>query len=822
MVKVVAPIPVVSDAHVLLPSTVNVLFPKGSNLAVLNQLADEKSKFVLVKAEDDEFEGLSNSEIMSKRALLCSVLEKTVFPDSSTRFLIKVDSRVVLDDVYESATITDNISYMRKAEYHEFVLSGTGDAQIESTLATALAGSYRDFCTEEKDFAREKLQLVKDAPTLLSRCDTIFALLEPTEAEKESYLLISSLKELVVAVVGKIDRSLLSNRLLREVKLSAKNSIDRNQKQYYLNEQLKAVQKELSKLYSNNDGSEDKVSVEDSDSEVLDEVSMFRKKAEQANMPPDVLEKCKAEIKKLSMQAPLSAESGIVRGYIETLLALPWKKKSPIKKNLALAKKILDEDHYGLEKVKESILEYLAVQSRADRLHAPIICLVGPPGVGKTSLGKSIAKATGRKYVRVALGGMHDESEVRGHRRTYIGAMPGKIIQKISKCGVRNPLFLLDEIDKVSTDTMRGDPSAALLEVLDPEQNKSFSDNYLEVDFDLSDVMFMATSNSMNIPYALRDRMEIIELSSYTEDEKLHIALNHLLPKQLECNGVKKGELDITDDAILGLIRFYTREAGVRNLERKIGELCRKAIKEIMLSGGAKKHITIDDAKLPELLGPRIFDFGEIDLENQIGIVNGLAYTSVGGDLLKIEAVSFVGYGKQVFTGKLGDVMKESMSAAITVVRARANKLHIDPCVFNGRDLHIHCPEGAVPKDGPSAGVTICTAIASSLTGNPVRGDVAMTGEITLRGEVLPIGGLREKLLAAMRGGIKKVLIPKANVKDLEDVPQVAKDALEIVPVSKIEEVFKEALLEPYDSYIPSKEYLDYSKKNASNGTDKQ
>jgi ATP-dependent Lon protease len=545
---------------------------------------------------------------------------------------------------------------------------------------------------------------------------------------------------------------------------------------------MKAIQKELGEL-----------------DEAPDEFEALNKKIDEAKMPDEAKEKAQAELKKLKMMSPMSAEATVVRGYIDWLTGVPWHKRSVVKKDLAKAELVLDADHYGLEKVKERIIEYLAVQQRVKKLKGPILCLVGPPGVGKTSLGQSIAKATGRKYVRMALGGVRDEAEIRGHRRTYIGSMPGKLIQKMSKVGVKNPLFLLDEIDKMSSD-MRGDPSSALLEVLDPEQNSSFSDHYLEVDYDLSDVMFVATSNSMSIPGPLLDRMEVIRLSGYTEDEKLNIAQRHLVSKQIERNGLKASELDITDSAILGMIRYYTREAGVRSLEREISKVCRKAVKHILLSKEENK-VVVTQENLTDYLGVQRFDYGKADKDNQIGQVTGLAWTQVGGDLLTIETTSVVGKGKTTFTGSLGDVMLESIKTAMTVVRSRAEKLRIADDFHEKRDIHVHVPEGATPKDGPSAGIAMCTALVSSLTGNPVKCDVAMTGEITLRGEVLAIGGLKEKLLAAHRGGIKTVVIPHDNERDLEEIPDNVKQDLSIHPVKWIDEVLDLALQEPVESF---------------------
>ncbi|TOM52803.1 endopeptidase La, partial [Vibrio parahaemolyticus] len=547
------------------------------------------------------------------------------------------------------------------------------------------------------------------------------------------------------------------------------------QREYYLNEQMKAIQKELGEM-----------------EDAPDEFETLQKKIDESKMPQEAREKTEQELQKLKMMSPMSAEATVVRSYIDWMVSVPWTKRSKVKKNLAKAEEILNEDHYGLERVKERILEYLAVQNRINKLKGPILCLVGPPGVGKTSLGRSIASATGRKYVRMALGGVRDEAEIRGHRRTYIGSLPGKLIQKMSKVGVKNPLFLLDEIDKMSSD-MRGDPASALLEVLDPEQNNSFNDHYLEVDYDLSDVMFVATSNSMNIPGPLLDRMEVIRLSGYTEDEKLNIAKRHLVEKQVQRNGLKPNEIVIEDSAIIGIIRYYTREAGVRGLEREISKICRKAVKNILLDKDIKS-VTVTMDNLKEYLGVQRFDYGKADESNRIGQVTGLAWTEVGGDLLTIETQSMPGKGKLTQTGSLGDVMQESIQAAMTVVRSRADKLGINSDFYEKKDIHVHVPEGATPKDGPSAGTAMCTALVSALTGNPVKAEVAMTGEITLRGEVLPIGGLKEKLLAAHRGGIKTVLIPKDNERDLEEIPENVIADLQVIPVRWIDEVLKVAL----------------------------
>lgn len=601
-------------------------------------------------------------------------------------------------------------------------------------------------------------------------------------ADKQSVLEMVKVGERLEYLMAMMEAEIDLLQVEKRIRSRVKKQMEKSQREYYLNEQMKAIQKELGDL-----------------DEGHDEFESLSRKIEEAGMPEEAKDKASAELNKLRMMSPMSAEATVVRSYVDWMTSVPWKQRSKIKRDLSKAEQVLDTDHYGLEKVKERILEYLAVQSRVKQLKGPILCLVGPPGVGKTSLGQSIAKATGRKYVRVALGGVRDEAEIRGHRRTYIGSMPGKIIQKMAKVGVKNPLFLLDEIDKMSSD-MRGDPASALLEVLDPEQNATFNDHYLEVDYDLSDVMFVATSNSMNIPGPLLDRMEVIRLSGYTEDEKLNIAKQHLLPKQIERNGLKKNEITVDDSAILGVIRYYTREAGVRALERELSKICRKVVKQIMLEKDTK-HVDVNQDNLKSFLGVQRFDYGKAESKNQIGQVTGLAWTEVGGDLLTIEATSVAGKGKLTYTGSLGDVMQESIQAAMTVVRARAEQLGINPDFYEKRDIHVHVPEGATPKDGPSAGAAMCTALVSSLTGNPVKGEVAMTGEITLRGEVLPIGGLKEKLLAAHRGGIKLVLIPKENERDLEEIPANVVADLDIRPVRWIDEVLQLALERPVEGF---------------------
>ncbi|MDP2851987.1 MAG: endopeptidase La, partial [Gallionella sp.] len=581
-------------------------------------------------------------------------------------------------------------------------------------------------------------------------------------------------RERLEHLLGLLDAEIDILQVEKRIRGRVKRQMEKSQREYYLNEQVKAIQKELGDLEEGAD---------------LDELE---KKIKAAQMPKEAKAKAEAELKKLKLMSPMSAEATVVRNYIDVLVGLPWKKKTKISKDLAVAEAVLEEDHYGLEKVKERIVEYLAVQQRVDKLKAPILCLVGPPGVGKTSLGQSIARATNRKFVRMALGGVRDESEIRGHRRTYIGSMPGKILQSMSKVGVRNPLFLLDEVDKMGMD-FRGDPSSALLEVLDPEQNHTFVDHYVEVEYDLSDVMFVATSNTMNIPAPLLDRMEVIRLSGYTEDEKVNIAMRYLLTKQLNTHGLKDTEIGVPESVVRDIVRYYTREAGVRSLEREIAKICRKVVKELLVKPSSKK-ISVTTRNLDKYLGVQRFTFGVAEQHNQVGQVTGLAWTEVGGELLTIEGVALPGKGKMTTTGKLGDVMQESIQAALSVVRSRARSLGIAEDFYQKNDIHIHLPEGATPKDGPSAGIALTTAMVSILTGIPVRADVAMTGEITLRGEVLPIGGLKEKLLAAHRGGIKTVLIPQENVKDLVEIPDNIKGKLEIHPVKWIDQVLDLAL----------------------------
>ncbi|QBC45601.1 endopeptidase La [Iodobacter fluviatilis] len=697
---------------------------------------------------------------------IASILQMLKLPDGTVKVLVEGGQRAEVTDIDEEAGFYSAIA-------HPVDASGEQGHEVEA-MRRALLTQFDQFVKLNKKIPPEILTSLAGIEDAHRLADTIAAHLPLKLEQKQSILEMFDLRRRMEQLLKQLESELDILQVEKRIRGRVKRQMEKSQREYYLNEQVKAIQKELGELDENAD---------------IDELD---KKIKNAGMSKEARDKAESELKKLRMMSPMSAEATVVRNYIDTLLDLPWKKKTKISKELPAAELVLDTDHYGLEKVKERIVEYLAVQSRVEKLKAPILCLVGPPGVGKTSLGESIARATNRKFVRMALGGVRDESEIRGHRRTYIGSMPGKILQSMTKIGVKNPLFLLDEVDKMGSD-FRGDPSSALLEVLDPEQNHAFSDHYLEVDFDLSDVMFVATANSLNIPPALLDRMEVIRLSGYTEDEKVNIALKYLVPKQTKANGVAEGELVISDAAVRDVVRFYTREAGVRSLDREIARICRKVVKSLMMKPSDKK-ITITPKNLEKYLGVHRFDYGVAEQTNQIGQVTGLAWTEVGGELLTIEAVKFPGKGKMIQTGKLGDVMQESIQAALSVVRSRAKALGIDPDFYQKIDMHIHFPEGATPKDGPSAGIGIATAMVSVLAGIPVRCDVAMTGEITLRGEVLPIGGLKEKLLAAHRGGIKQVLIPEGNVKDLAEIPDNVKRGLTIHPVKWIDQVLGLAL----------------------------
>ncbi|RUO49488.1 endopeptidase La [Pseudidiomarina donghaiensis] len=731
------------------------------------EAAMEQNKQIFLSAQKDAAVDEPEQADIHRIGTVATILQLLKLPDGTVKVLVEGSQRAEIEQ-FEAE------SDFFRAQVHYLDNEAMDDKEEEVMIRSAI-NQFEGYVKLNKKIPPEVLTSLSGIEEADRLADTMAAHMPLKLNDKQKVLEITDVRErlefLMALMEGEIDLLQVEKRIRSRVK----KQMEKSQREYYLNEQMKAIQKELGEM---EDGP--------------DEFEALQNKIEEAKMPEEAEKKTRAELQKLKMMSPMSAEATVVRGYIDWMVSVPWKKRSRIKKDLAGAEKILDADHYGLEKVKERILEYLAVQQRTSKVRGAILCLVGPPGVGKTSLGQSIAKATGRKYIRMALGGVRDEAEIRGHRRTYIGSMPGKLIQKMAKVGVRNPLFLLDEIDKMASD-MRGDPASALLEVLDPEQNVNFNDHYLEVDYDLSDVMFVATSNSMNIPGPLLDRMEVIRLSGYTEDEKLNIAKRHLLPKQIDRNGLKNKEINVTDDAIIGIIRYYTREAGVRNLEREISRLCRKAVKKIVLDKRVK-HVEITGGNLSDFLGVQRFDYGKAEENNQVGQVTGLAWTEVGGDLLTIEATNVAGKGKITSTGSLGDVMQESIQTALTVVRSRAEKLGIPEDFHEKRDIHVHVPEGATPKDGPSAGIAMVTALVSSLTKIPVRADVAMTGEITLRGEVLAIGGLKEKLLAAHRGGIKHVLIPKDNERDLKEISDAVKGDLKIQPVQWIDEVLAVAL----------------------------
>ncbi|HOZ65428.1 MAG TPA: endopeptidase La [Burkholderiaceae bacterium] len=702
-----------------------------------------------------------------------TILQMLKLPDGTVKVLVEGQQRALVNKIEEGEThFTANVTPVEADAEPEGKARGKA-SEIEA-LRRAVMQQFDQYVKLNKKIPPEILTSISSIDDVGRLADTIAAHLPLKLDSKQAVLGLSSIKERLENLFQQIEHEVDILNVDKKIRGRVKRQMEKNQRDFYLNEQVKAIQKELGEGEEGAD---------------IDEIE---KKIKSAKMPKDALKKAESELKKLKLMSPMSAEATVVRNYIDVLTGLPWAAKTKIKHNLGHAETVLNEDHYGLDKVKDRILEYLAVQQRVDKVKAPILCLVGPPGVGKTSLGQSIAKATGRKYVRMALGGMRDEAEIRGHRRTYIGAMPGKVLQSLSKVGTRNPLFLLDEIDKLGTD-FRGDPSSALLEVLDPEQNHKFGDHYVEVDFDLSDVMFVATSNSMNIPPALLDRMEVIRLSGYTEDEKVNIAITYLLPKQLKNNGVKESELLVTEEAVRDIVRYYTREAGVRSLERDLSKICRKVVKGLQLKK-MEPQVKVTADNLNDFLGVRKYNYGRAEQQNQVGQVVGLAWTEVGGDLLTIEAAMMPGKGVITRTGSLGDVMKESVEAARTVVRSRSRRLGIKDEYFEKRDIHVHVPDGATPKDGPSAGAAMTTALVSAMTGIPVRSDVAMTGEITLRGEVTAIGGLKEKLLAALRGGIKTVLIPEENAKDLQDIPENVKNGLEIVPVRWIDKVLEVAL----------------------------
>ena len=706
---------------------------------------------------------------------ISTILQMLKLPDGTVKVLVEGHQRATVNRIDDGES--HFVALITPIELSATSVDGldkNSTSEIEA-LRRAVMQQFDQYVKLNKKIPPEILTSIASIDDPGRLADTIAAHLPLKLESKQAILAISAVKGRLENLFEQIEREVDILNVDKKIRGRVKRQMEKNQRDFYLNEQVKAIQKELG------DG-EDGADIEE-----------IEKKIKAAKMPKEALKKAEGELKKLKLMSPMSAEATVVRNYIDVLTGLPWTNKTKIKHDLGNAETVLNQDHYGLDKVKDRILEYLAVQQRVDKVKAPILCLVGPPGVGKTSLGQSIAKATGRKYVRMALGGMRDEAEIRGHRRTYIGAMPGKVLQSLSKVGTRNPLFLLDEIDKLGTD-FRGDPSSALLEVLDPEQNHKFGDHYVEVDYDLSDVMFVATSNSMNIPAALLDRMEVIRLSGYTEDEKTNIAITYLLPKQMKNNGVKDSELAISENAVRDIVRYYTREAGVRSLERELSKICRKVVKGLLLKKLMPKvGVTADN--LNDYLGVRKFSYGRAEELNQVGQVVGLAWTEVGGDLLTIEAALIPGKGVITRTGSLGDVMKESVEAARTVVRSRAKRLGIKDEAFEKKDIHIHVPDGATPKDGPSAGAAMATAFVSALTGIAVRGDVAMTGEITLRGEITEIGGLKEKLLAALRGGIKTVLIPEANAKDLQEIPENVKNGIEIIPVRWIDQVLELALV---------------------------
>ena len=727
----------------------------------------EIGKQILLVAQKNAAEDDPSVDDIYQVGTVASILQLLKLPDGTVKVLVEGENRVVIDRYLEieecfSALVTPitnpqiderEIEVLMRTVLNEFDQYVKLNNKIPPEILTSLAG-------------------IEDPARL---ADTIAAHLSLKIEDKQQILEMADTKERLEHILGVMESEIDLLQVEKRIRGRVKKQMEKSQREYYLNEQMKAIQKELGEI-------------EDAPNELED----LMKKIVEAGMPKEAREKAEAELKKLKMMSPMSAEATVVRNYIDWLVQVPWKKRSKVRKDLHTAEHILEEDHYGLEKVKERILEYLAVQQRIKKIKGPILCLVGPPGVGKTSLGKSIARATNRKFIRMSLGGVRDEAEIRGHRRTYIGSMPGKIVQNMTKGKTRNPLFMLDEVDKMSMD-FRGDPSSALLEVLDPEQNHTFVDHYLEVDYDLSEVMFVATANTLNIPPPLLDRMEVIRISGYTEDEKINIATKYLVPKQIKSNGLKAEEISISRPALISIVRYYTREAGVRGLEREIAKICRKVAKELLLDE-KRTSIKINPKNINRFLGVRRFRYGRADGQNQVGQVTGLAWTEVGGELLTIESVILTGKGKQIYTGKLGDVMQESIQAAMSVVRSRAVSYGVDPEFFQKHDFHVHVPEGATPKDGPSAGIGMCVALLSIITGIPVRSDVAMTGEITLRGEVLPIGGLKEKLLAAHRGGINTVVIPDENEKDLAEIPKNIKDDLEIKSAKWIDQVLEIAL----------------------------
>ena len=760
---------------VVFPHMVIPLFVGREKSIKALDYAMESGKQIFLAAQYDAADDDPSPEQIYEVGTVANILQLLKLPDGTVKVLVEGTARAAI------------VRYVQSEETFEVDAVGINDELIDERESEVL---IRTVVTEFEQYVKLNPKIPPEVLTSLSGieepgrlADTIAAHLTLRNAEKQKILEYASSRERLEHILGIMESEIDLLQVEKRIRGRVKKQMEKSQREYYLNEQMKAIQNELGEM-------------EDAPNE-MDEL---QKKIEEAGMSKEALEKAESELKKLRMMSPMSAEATVVRNYIDWLVQVPWKKRTRVLKDLAKAETILERDHYGLEKVKERILEYLAVQQRINKVRGPILCLVGPPGVGKTSLGESIARATNRKFVRISLGGMRDEAEIRGHRRTYIGSLPGKILQNMSKAGTKNPLFMLDEVDKMSMD-FRGDPSSALLEVLDPEQNNKFGDHYLEVDYDLSEVMFVATANTLNIPSPLQDRMEIIRISGYTEDEKIKIATRYLVQKQKRNNGLNDEEIIFHKSALVDIVRYYTREAGVRSLEREIAKICRKVAKELILNE-IKQTVKVTSRSLQKYLGVRQFRYGKAELENRVGQVTGLAWTEVGGELLTIEAAVMPGKGKQSYTGKLGDVMQESIQAAMTVLRTRSRQYGIDRDFYQKQDVHIHVPEGATPKDGPSAGIGMCTALLSAISGIPVRSDLAMTGEITLRGEVLPVGGLKEKLLAAHRGGIKLVLIPHENEKELVEIPNNVKAGLEIKPVRWLDEVFAfalERLPEPID-----------------------
>jgi ATP-dependent Lon protease len=764
------PTPVLSLRDVVVyPHMVIPLFVgRDRSVRALEECMNIDKQILLVTQKNPEVEEPAGDDLF-EAGTIATVLQMLRLPDGTTKVLVEGVQRVAVDEIDDSdGFLQARFTTLDESEQEE-------DRSLEVTTRS-LVNLFEQYVKLSRKVPPELLTTLSGIEDPSRLADTIAAHLAVRIEDKQQVLEIAPVGERMEFLMSLIEGEIDVLKLEKRIRGRVKNQMEKSQREYYLNEQMKAIQKELGDL-----------------DESGHDLGDLEKRIEESGMPEEALEKARGELNKLKMMSPMSAEATVVRNYLDWMLMLPWQERSEISHDIKGASDILEADHYGLERVKERILEYLAVQKRVKQLKGPILCLVGPPGVGKTSLGRSIARATGREFIRMSLGGVRDEAEIRGHRRTYIGSMPGRVLQSISKVGTRNPLFMLDELDKMSMD-FRGDPSSALLEVLDPEQNNTFSDHYLEVDFDLSEVMFIATANSLNIPAPLLDRMEIIRIPGYTEDEKLNIATRYLLPKQVEQHGLQQGELHVSEGAIVDIIRHYTREAGVRNLEREIAKICRKVVKELSLDDKlAKRHVTVQN--LDKYLGVRRHRYGRAEEQNEIGQVTGLAWTEVGGELLQIEATAVPGKGKLTHTGQLGDVMKESVQAALSVVRSRAAALGIPEDFHQNRDIHIHVPEGATPKDGPSAGIGMVTALVSVLTEVPVRADVAMTGEITLRGKVLPIGGLKEKLLAALRGGVERVLIPEENKKDLAEIPERIKKDLDIRPVKWIDEVLELALV---------------------------